>query len=164
MEKGFSKSAPKLWWFSGHVWKFQNHSGAVAKPKLSDREEFWDFLLRRLFVLMGNLLFQGGCGGNPNWCVKISTLRKITQGLEQDLQNSSSGWARHKLGWWSRQGKENPFLWLLRNKDEFWKDKSYVTHHLLSVSEVSSPLVFSYLSHLDVQKYLISMLGNPPGL
>lgn len=66
MEKGFSKSAPKLWCFSGHVWKFQNHSDAVVKPKLSDSEEFWDFLLCRLFVLMGNLLFQGGCGGNPN--------------------------------------------------------------------------------------------------
>lgn len=66
MEKGSSKSALKLWCFSGNVWKFQNHSGAVVNPKLSDSEEFGDFLLCRLFVLMGNLLFQGGCGGNPN--------------------------------------------------------------------------------------------------
>lgn len=79
MEKGFSKSAPKLWCFSSHVLKFQNHSGAVVNHKLPDSEEFGDFLLCRLFVLMGNLLFQGGCGGNPNWCMKASTLWKIMQ-------------------------------------------------------------------------------------
>lgn len=151
-----------LFWSCVEV--FQTHSGAVVNLKLSDSEEFWDFLLCRLFVLMGNLLFQGGCGGNPNWCVKTSTLGKITQGLEQNLQNSSSGWADHKLGWWSRQGKENHSLQLLLRKEAFWKDMNFITHHLLDVFEVSPPLVFSYLSHLVVQKYLISMLGNPPDL
>lgn len=95
MEKGFSKSAPKLWWFSDHVWKFQNHSGAVVKPKLSDSEEFWDFLLRRLFVLMGNLLFQGGSHiSSKLMCENIDTSKNNAgfgaESAEQQLWVGSS--------------------------------------------------------------------------
>lgn len=104
MEKGFSKSAPKLWCFSSRVWKFQNHSGAVVSHKLLDSEEFGDFLLCRLFVLMDNLLFQGGCGGNPNWCIKTSTVWKIMQIWSRICRTAAlvgliTNWANHKLGW-----------------------------------------------------------------
>lgn len=104
MEKGFSKSAPKLWCFSSRVWKFQNHSGAVVNHKLLDSEEFGDFLLCRLFVLMDNLLFQGGCGGNPNWCIKTSTVWKIMQIWSRICRTAAlvgliTNWANHKLGW-----------------------------------------------------------------
>lgn len=79
MGKGFSKSAPKLWCFSGHVWKFQNHSGAVMNPRFSDSEEFWDFLLCRLFVLMGNLLFPRWLWREPKlMCENINTLKNNT--------------------------------------------------------------------------------------
>lgn len=163
IEKGFSKSAPKLWCFSGHVWKFQNRPGGYC----GEPQDIWQWGILGFYAVQA-VCFNGWFAF-PRWLWRESTLMwdnidtwKNNTGFgaesaEQQLWLGWSqtgiimSWANHKLYWWSRQGKENLFLGLLWNKEGFWKDKNFITHHLLNVFKVSAPLVFSYLSYLVVQ-------------